>query len=54
MYCDTATGKIKIYFQSSFTVEEIVWTKILFKKESAAKGVEIKGYSTNNEIFTSW
>ena len=32
--------------------DETVWTKILYKKESTAEGVEIKGYSTDNGVFT--
>ena len=53
LYCDVATGRVKIYFQSSFTAEETVWTKILFEKESAAEGVKIRCYSTDNGVFTA-
>ena len=53
LYCDAATGRIKVYFQSSFTAKETLQTKLQSEKEAVAEGVEIQAYNKDNGVFTS-
>ena len=52
LYCDAATGRVKVYYQSSFTAEETLQTKLQFEKEAVTEGVEIQAYNTDNGVFT--
>ena len=53
LYCDAATGRVKVYYQSSFTAEETLQTKLQSEKEAVAEGVEIQAYNKDNGVFTS-
>ena len=44
---------MKVYLQDSFTAEETVQAKLRFEKESAAEGVYIQAYNTDNGVFTA-
>ena len=53
IYVDAATKIIKSYFQSSFTAEETIQTKLLFEKQSQSDGVQVRSYSSDNGVYQS-
>ena len=53
VFYDAASSKLKITHQVSFTGGETQKSMLSFERESAADGVTIKGYNTDNGVYTA-
>ena len=53
VFCDAASGYISLHHQVSFTAHETQQSMLSFERESAAVGVEVKGYNTDNGVYTA-
>ena len=53
IFCDAASGYIYLQHQVSFTSTETVCSLLTFERESAQVGVTIKGYNTDNGVYTA-
>ena len=52
IFCDVASGYTRCYPQVSLGGSETIRSKIQFEREALAHGVVIRGYRTDNGIFT--
>jgi hypothetical protein len=53
VFCDAATGHIRVYFQVAFTAQETLESKLKYEREALSEGVQVKGYSSDNGVFTA-
>ena len=53
VFCDSASGYISQYCQSSFTSDETVISKLRFEREAMGSGVVVSRYRTDNGVYTA-
>ena len=53
LFCDAASGKIRVVHQVSLNAHETVAAKHTFEREARMVGVEVKAYRTDNGVYTS-
>jgi hypothetical protein len=53
LFCDASSGYIYIANQITLSSTETISSTFKFEKEALSAGVEIKGYQTDNGIYTS-
>ena len=53
IFCDSASRKISVHHQVSFTAEYTIMSKLNFKRDSMREIVPVESYSTDNGIYTS-
>ena len=53
IFCDASSTYISLHHQQSFTAHETTESMISFEREAAEIGVAIKGYNTDNGVYTA-
>ena len=53
IFCDAASGFLSIHHQQTFTSHETLQSMLSFEREAAEVGVDIKGYNTDNGVYTA-
>ena len=53
IFCDTASSKISVHNQVSFTSEDKIMYKLKSEIEDMGEGVPVESYSTDNGIYMS-
>jgi hypothetical protein len=53
LFCDAATGRIFVKHQVSLNAHETIESKQQFERDALAAGVIVKGYNTDNGIYTA-
>jgi hypothetical protein len=53
LFCDAASGRIFVHHQVSLNAHETIHSKQQFERDALTAGVLIKGYNTDNGIYTA-